>query len=225
MPGRVYTAQERGFETVGHVGVAVTTVEEGQQHVGLLHRDESNQEVAMLHLAFHCRLRNDQPEPTYAWVDPAVHSARARQVAAVCRKVWRSNGEQIPFAFSAPSDCFDGETGAFLLGPTRIGLTCASFVLAIFHAAGLPLVDYGTWPAAGERDVAWQLHAISMLREHGASEEHVRAVEAEVGAVRYRPEQVAGGAACDALPASFDDAERLAGEVMQVLSTNGLRTG
>ena len=154
--------------------------------------------------------------------DPAIPSARTRQVAALCRKVWRSNQKAIPYAFSPPSDCFDRETGVFLLGPTRLGLTCSSFVLAVFHAAGLPLVNYGTWPPPGEADIAWQRHVVEKLREHRAPEEHVRAVETEVGSVRYRPEQVGGAAACDSVPASFEGADLLGRLIRDVLLANGL---
>src|SRR6185503_13834023 len=82
--------------------------------------------------------RNEAPDPDFLWVNPAAHPKRLVQVAALCRKIWRANQSgSIPYAFSPPNDCFDTNTGAFLFGPTRHGLTCASFVLAVFHHAGL----------------------------------------------------------------------------------------
>jgi hypothetical protein len=222
MPERIYTPTERPFETVRHVGVAVKTIAEGQSHIGLVHKDQSSNQIMLLDLAWHHRLRNDAPDASYVWIDPALPAPRARQIAALCRKIWRSNPEGIPYAFSGPSDCFSAETGAFLLGPTRRGLTCASFVLAVFHAAGFPLAQYETWPPASELDRAWQRHVLEMLRESGASLEHIQAVEGNVGAVRYRPEEVGGAAASDSLPAEYKDAARLGQRILEKLRGNGL---
>src|SRR5437879_3896379 len=144
---RVYSADERPFEGIKHVAVAIGAIDAGQQHIGVLHRDHESNSVLMLHLAWHHRLKNDVPDQTFLWVDPPFHPRRLVQIAAICRQVWRSNkAGGIPYAFSPPNDCFDAQTGAFLFGPTRLGLTCATFVLAIFDCAGLKLVDYGSWP-------------------------------------------------------------------------------
>ena len=136
MAERIYTPTERGFDAIQHLAIGITIVSEGQQHIGLLHRDHSSGNTFLLHLAWHHRLNNSPPKPSYAWVDPVIHPFRARQVAAICRKIWRANPAGIPYGFSPASECFDPETGKFLLGPARIGLTCASFVLAVFEAAG-----------------------------------------------------------------------------------------
>jgi hypothetical protein len=226
MPARVFTAQERPFESLEHVGIVITLLREqsGQQHVGILHRDESAEVVRVLHLAWHHNLRNSIPKASYAWIAPTIPGRRARQVAAFCRRVIRMNPAGIPYAFSPATDCFNAQTGEFLLGANRKGLTCASFVLAVFHSTGLPLIQYDSWPTDRPGDEQWQRHIIEQLKADNASPEHIRDVEAEIGAIRYRPEDVAGAGASDELPAGFIVAEKLGREILEKLRANNLHT-
>jgi hypothetical protein len=226
MAKRIYTTREDSWDDLNHVAVAITCLgnESGQQHVGIFHKDESINEIRLLHLWWHNKLKNSLPRPTYAWVIPSISLRRARQVAALCRKVFRQNSAGIPYAFSTASDCFDTETGAFLIGPGHHGLTCASFVLAVFHTAGLPLVDYKTWPRERNGDKEWQELIIEQLTRDGASLEHIRAIESELGAVRYRPEDVAGACAAMSIPVPFIEADICAQEMLRFLSEKALIT-
>src|SRR4051794_28106723 len=127
---RAFTIQEHPFEQILHVAIAVTRVhvpDREQYHVGVLHKETRAGQISLLHLAWHNRLHNGPPKPYYLWIPPPIPELRARQVAAVCRKVHRSNSRGIPFGFSPPNDSFDKTTGEFLLGPNRVGLTCAAF--------------------------------------------------------------------------------------------------
>ena len=68
-----------------------------------------------------------------------------------------------------PNDCFDAETGEFLIGPTRYGLTCADLALAVFDLAGLRLARYETWPIGRPGDREWQLWVADQLEADGAA--------------------------------------------------------
>jgi hypothetical protein len=204
---RVHCVDEKPFEDVQHVAVAIRGLAGAQRHLGMLHRDGDSDSVLMLHLAWHHDLKNEPPKPSYLWVDPAVHPRRLTQVAAICRHIWRANQKGgIPYGFSPPNDCFDAETGRYLLGPTQHGLTCATFVLAVFHIAGLQLVQYDTWPVSRDGDAEWQQRIVTLLQQHGAPAKHIEAVSSELGSIRYRPEEVAGAATMSALPADFHTA-------------------
>ncbi len=207
---RVFSFAERRFENRDFAAVAIGTTGAGQRHLGILYRFENGQ-PSFLHLAWHCRLRNDSTLPSYLalWVASPAPQERLRQLAAVCRRIWRKHAAGgIPYAFSHPEGLFDGTTGELLFGPSRLGLTCASFVLAVFHAAGLPLADYDRWPAGRAGDEEWQAAIVAALRR-SADPEHVKHVQGEIGAVRYRPEEVAAASACAPPPAEFSLAERL----------------
>lgn len=214
---RVYSNQYRPFTEVRYIAVAIAVVREGQQHTGILHKVEDLGEVKLGHLEWHNRLKESEPKDSYLWVDPPIPTRRARQVAALCRKVLRSNQSGIPYAFSPPNDCFDPEAGSFLLGPSRFGLTCATFVLAVFDAAGIRLIEFSSWPQQRPGDADWQRFVIEQLEHGEASAEHVAFVKNELGYVRYRPEDVAGCAASDQLPCSFKTAEPLSQEILNQL--------
>ena len=173
------------------IAVLIGETDLDQRHVGIWHCEESV-EAAVLHLAWHCRLKNDPCFPTYFcfWVYPKYPVLRLRQLASYCRRVWRKHeAGGIPFAFSQPYQMFDPVTGALLLGPAHFGLTCASFVLAVFDVVGLPLIDFTTWNAQREGDRQWQQQIIEKLRQH-AEEAHIQHLESEIGSVRFRPEEV-----------------------------------
>jgi hypothetical protein len=212
---RIHSSEQRPFEHVSHAAIAVRSVDPQQRHLGILHRVSGSGDVMLMHLAWHCDLKNIPPKKTYLWIDPAIPTPRLRQVAAMCRKVWRSNGPSVPYAFSPPNDCFDQATGQYLLGPTRFGLTCATFVLAVFHAAGLRLIEYESWPEDRPGDIEWQRKILAALRRtQTATPDHIRSVESEVGGVRYRPEEVAGAATVSPLPAEFTAAVERGQEIL-----------
>src|SRR6266404_2046403 len=87
--------------SVRHAAVAIAAVDDNQRHTGIFHLDPDSKQVLLLDLAFHNRLRNESRDfTTYIWIDPTIPIERLGQVAAMCRKVWRSNGRETPFGFS-----------------------------------------------------------------------------------------------------------------------------
>lgn len=217
---RVYSQTKRTIEDVSHAAIAIQSVNSTQRHVGILHRQEDK--VLLLHLAWHHDLRNHLPGKSHLWIELHVPQLRMRQVAAICRKVWRSNEGILPYALSPPNDCFNQETGAFLFGPTQHGLTCASFVLAVFEAAGLRLADYETWPTDRPGDQEWQSWIVGELENSDppADARHIEAVRSEVGLVRYRPEDVAGAATTSPLPANFATANEQGEKILRLLGSS-----
>ena len=219
---QIHKAAKTPHEQVQFAAVAIRAVSANQRHTGILHKERDAVAADLLHLAWHCDLQNHAADEAYLWVQPSLPVPRLRQIAALCRKVWRSNGAgTIPFAFSPPNDCIDAQTGQFLFGPTRCGLTCATLVLAVFQAAGVPLVRYDEWPAGRPGDADWQRMVVENLRASGrASFEHLAAMESEIGknAARFRLEEVAGAATIPDGPATFVRAVAASSTVLKALS-------
>lgn len=196
---RVHRQQDRPLSENKHVAVAIAEPAVDQRHTGLFFRFSAADPHEFLHLAWQCDLRLQTPKNTYLWVEPAIPARRLIQVAAICDDIASANvPDQIPYSFGPPNDCFDEHSCAFLLGPTKTGLTCASFVLAVFHRAGLQLVNYGTWPKPTLEDIEWQRTVLANLKSlrttdpSRVTQEHITCVQSEVGtSVRYRPEHVA----------------------------------
>jgi hypothetical protein len=216
----VFDSNERPYAELRGVAIGIAEVGDDQRHTGLFHREDENGPVLMLELQWHHRLRNDPAVERLLWVDPAAHSKRLAQVSDICRLVWRTNQKQgIPYGFSAPTDCFDADTEEYLVGPTHLGLTCASFVLAVFHRAGLPLVVYENWPTDRPEDREWQEKILRALERTGADQAHIDAVRNEVGPVRFRPEEVAAAATVSPLPADFETVRGRGQQVLQRLAS------
>jgi hypothetical protein len=184
-----------------------------QLHTGLLHRgDEPDASVELLHLAFHALLvRSPLPDGDvhYVWVRMAVDEDRVEAVVALCRRIWERKRENPEIRFGV---IYEGgkfrDDGTLDLGGNAIGLTCATFVLAVLHGAGLDVVDFTGWPTRGD-DVAWHDYIVRKLEEYRqrypdrVTLDHIRGVRAERGCSRLRPEEVAAACAQSPLPARF----------------------
>ena len=196
---RVYKQAEKTLDDLRYVAVIFGEPRVNQRHTGIAYRVDHGAPYQFLHLAWHRDLRLENHLNThYCWVDPSIPAARLKQVAAICADIVYANlVEQIPYSFGSPVSAFDEDTKRFLLGPTNTGLTCASFVLAVFEHAQLRLSRYLGWAGPDADDVRWQQSVLESLRvTPGVSAEHINVVEREIGtSVRYRPEQVAGAAA------------------------------
>ncbi len=219
---RVFRQDHRPISGVSLVAVAIREFSPGRRHTGIFYRVNATDDIEFLHLAWHCDLQRDRAfSGEYYWVEPKINKARLRQLAAICDDIAAENfPNRIPYASGSPVGAFDEKTKAFLLGPTRAGLTCASFVLAVFERAELRLVRYSGWPAPDLVDVEFQQFVVDNLRgRHGVSKEHIEAVEREVGtSVRYRPEQVAGAAAIRMYrPVKYPYAKALGNDIVRFL--------
>lgn len=183
------------------VGIMRPRPDENQHHVGVLHRGEAG--VEMLHLAWHMHLRNEDPPQPIIVALPDLRDSRARSVAAMCRLVWRRHSQGgLPYGVRYQSGVFDLGSADLLLDPDAVGLTCATFVLAVYASVGIQLIDCSSWPPRAD-DQEWHARIIALLKKYGASEEHLHAVQSEFGCSRFRPEEVAGACLLDELPGRF----------------------
>ena len=188
-------------------------------HIGVVYR--YHQATRILHLAFHQKLSDQDLRASgfRVWVDPALPPSRGRWVAAFCRRVWKTHRYRgIPYAFSHPNHCFDFARGAYLFGPRRHGLTCSTFVLAVFSHMRVHFIDYkANWPVRPEDELD-QAKLVEILKKTGADPEHVETVSKEIGSVRYSPEDVGGAASVYPPPATFERAQEAARAVRTVIA-------
>lgn len=197
------TSQE--LAECGEFAVAVGRVSDSQHHVGAYYRTDGG--VRFVHLAWHRDLRtDDDPKPRYRWITPAaLDPSVLAWLGALCRAI-HENRPAIPYGFG--QDQFRLVDGLFVRDETSHGLTCATFVLAMFSGYGLPLIDLSKWPRRSE-DELWQRQIVEALRNSGEEDIrcHIAVIQADVGnCVRVRPEEVAAAASVDSLPVPFDQA-------------------
>ncbi len=204
------------------LAVALCRTNPVQFHCGVLF--EAEDAHRLLHLAFHHDLRNERwdgvgAQYNYWWFATDLSPEAQAAVAAACeliveRYLHKVPAHRIPYGVLYRGASFDPGSGELDLCGAN-GLTCATFVFAMFASCGIRLVDIDVWPHRDE-DARWHASVVSLLRTRGADPEHVAAVETEPRCARYRPEEVAAvawlGRAVDAL-AAIEAGARISGVV------------
>lgn len=198
-------------------GIIITHVKKGQLHCGIAYKSEG--QANALHLAWHYDLQDQPAESLYSqgyyFTLPAIDTIRQRVIAAKCRRIYRAKEQGIPYGLLYEGATFDDD-GILRLGGNEHGLTCATFVIAVYASCGITLCDYAAWPARRE-DGAWHASIIALLCRHGASPEHLHNLEQEKGCARFRPEEVAASITFPDLPAPFDQIRQAGASIRQRL--------
>jgi hypothetical protein len=212
---RAHLAVDSTAENIQGVGIGLY---KAAKHIGLLCRDAAGTKLRFLHLAFHEDLREqDDTSKCVLWVEAKLEKEQADVVAAQARLIYSVHAlGGIPFGFSPYSGYF-GAKGAIEWSAPGNGLTCSTFVLAVFDRAGIRLVNGETWPTGREDDIRIQREMIEHVRKRDASAAHLKGMKQDVGQVRFRPLEVAGALAAEVYPADFATAERLGAEILAMM--------
>ena len=189
----------------------------GGMHTGILHRIRG---VAFIQdVMWHEMFRSAQYKAAHHFVVPSLLSEEVDSVTAMCRLIHSRQNEmgleqryRIPFAFRLGNNTrFNQQTGELMLGD-GLGLTCSTFVLAVFESVDVPLVRFNGWRPRVDDD---KRHAdlLDSMRNGipgfspPADPKDVDRVAAELPCVRVRPEEVAAAGLFDSLPATIDQLE------------------
>jgi len=179
--------------------------------------------IHLSHLAFHHIFRGkDNPDCSYFWLEPQFNEMVREQIAAFLLHVAEENESgDIPYSYIYRGKSID-ESGKYVSSGVGSGLTCATYILAIFEALQISMIDLQTWPAGRPADVQWALDILDLLAKSQppATAEHIATQRAELpNVVRYRPEEI--GAAFTELirsPLTFAQVEPLSVELLAQLS-------
>jgi hypothetical protein len=168
-------------------------------HVGIVHRNGAG-ELRHLHFAWHRRLRSHKIESKLICAIPNYEEVAHRLwMATYCGLVARNIPKRsIPYNLRFDEGVlFDNETGEVRFGPESTGLTCATFVVAVFRSAGHPLVTSAGWPKAHAEDRHVQRELVEALRSDIRpssvdAPQQAATIESQIGEARCRPEHVPG---------------------------------
>jgi hypothetical protein len=188
-----------GQASVPFLAVAICRTRHGNLHTGAVYRDAAG-DLRLFHQAWHHNTRDGPVASEVAQlggplccVVPAVEPVRARAIAGFWEFV-ASRRESLGYALQEdPEAVFDANTGLLIM-PNGIGLSCSTFVLALFRGARFPLIDTTDWPASRPGDREAQQHLVDLLEQTCQDKAHVEVVRAQIGCERVRPEEVAGAA-------------------------------
>lgn len=207
------------FNDVDGVGVAIARPDSRyeQQHIGLLFIDADGQ-PKFLHLAWHYQLNKDSPDDNYLWLDTALDSINKVHLATFCASIFESNPNGIPYGV-----CIDGasfsEEGFFIAEEKYAGMTCATFVINVFHSQGFLIIDSEKW-AVRENDIIWQEKILEILDKHLKDKDYIDAQKQRIkqgDVARFRPEEVAIAAALSNAPHGLDTLEEPAKELLNAI--------
>lgn len=186
-------------------------------HVGFVYAANDDGARRVLHQAWHYDTRDqplseflaDEDTPTpRLWIEPSLgvdDQNDLRTMAALVAS--RIRDQQLPYALRR-ADAAIQRDGRVVLG-SSLGLTCATFVTALFDAVGVPLLDEETWSERNAARIAEDNAAQGRIADwlsarHPAHARRVR--EAEVGCTRIRAEEVAVASGMAPHPVFFADA-------------------
>lgn len=137
-----------------------------QKHVALVYRAE-NSNLMLLHLGWHHLLCHERWNGAYYWqefvgLERELQETFADWVALVADV---APGSPIPYSIIfRPGRNFD-VAGHFIHQNDGSGLTCATFLLALFSDFDLPLIDVLGWPDSRSGDLTWVRKILRMLRK------------------------------------------------------------
>ena len=207
------------FGEVDHLGVVIREFRPADRapfrHAGFLYRIDDGAPL-MVHLAWHYCLRHEPPDEDYLWQTVALEEEN-RQVVAAWLGAEHLHPADIPYGFDAFGLCFD-ENDEFVPPPVGKGLTCATLISAVLAFLGFELLEQNTWEDRPD-DVHWQNEILRALRGH-ASPAHIEALQTDIGAKRFRPEEVVGAAITSdpKWPVPFSDARQMADSILRDLA-------
>jgi hypothetical protein len=185
--------------------------------------------VALIYSTAGGRCRLSQLEADYRFIDclweldgnylwrgtPALDEVDMATTVAWLTDLNRSKPE-IPYGFQSAGCKFtwDIATGGLRLSPDGpgVGLTCATFVCAVFNSLSLPLIDDEEgWPVDRPEDSMWRWHMLGALKY---STERVFAARSTPPDPRIKPEEVVAAFGQDPWPVDYVRVRAIAQQIV-----------
>jgi hypothetical protein len=206
---------KKAFDAVEDVGIVIRTLGPVRQvHIGMLYKIGAG-EALNLNLREHLELKNEKPTDSYCWMQIQLDEINRRLLASLCALIGRKS-QPIPYGFTY-NGLYLTQAGDYLPRDMGHGLTCATFVMALFETYSIPVLVTNEWGPADLQDQGWQtgmVQQISMRR----GEFIAGAIRQFVGHPRYKPEHVAAGAVDQGRPLGLSDATKMGNRILRDLA-------
>lgn len=185
-------AESIAFAIVG----SAATRDTRQKHVALVYKAD-NSKVMLLHLGWHQSLYHHEWQGKYQWLEVRGLDRELQETFADWAVLVADASPGIPIPYSIifnPGQNFDVD-GHFINRNDGSGLTCATFLLALFNDYHLPLIDIDSWPESRSGDLTWVRTILKKLREEVLLNrlpawEWVEQAKRRHKLKRFRPEEV-----------------------------------
>ncbi|MCK6514912.1 hypothetical protein L6R46_07655 [Myxococcota bacterium] len=135
--------------------------------------------------------------------------------AGQCRRIWArvQRDKTFPYALGDFGSTFD-DRGGLVLAPGSVGLTCATFVMAVLRSAGVEVLLEEGWPVRSEQDAFWLQALVGFAHPN-----HLAALTAQVeaGVARVHPHELLAACTLTPLPVTFSQVQPTAAAVIAKL--------
>lgn len=154
-----------------------------------------NGDVCILHLATHedVEASSDlEAEHFLYYIKPNLHPilrSNLNEYLNTIKDEVLAGNNNIMYGFLYDEYATITSEGNLMLGENEVGLTCATYLLTLFHSCSIDLVDINNWPHRPEDD-NWFKRILGIF-ETSVPEEHYEKLLQQEGCPRYRPEEVA----------------------------------
>lgn len=200
------------FNQADWLGIAIRRVSANQWHTGVVY--VVNGTAKLRHLCGHLTLRDELAEDgRYLWIDVAALGSINKRLMAL--RLARAGQDKVPYGVGFLEDgrYLDKKTLLYCKTEPGMGLTCATYVMEIFHTFGYKPFVFSEWTADGA-DVKWQADALNdNLYNNPSDADHFEAEHQNIGSPRFHPQHVTGAGHPSKWPISRVDAEALAFQV------------
>lgn len=166
-----------------------------------------------MHFAWHHKICSETFCFIYQWAPTKRPKPILKFLSVLCDKI-STTRPQIPYGLDRSGIHIDKETGKVIPGKPGKGLTCATFILALFDTYRIRLLDEIQWPANANQ--AWQNYIYELMCDERSRvpEDHREALKNDIGGSRrFTPAEVVGASTENSWPVGFKKARRLAEKV------------
>ena len=208
------------FDTASSIAIgiagAIVTRDKGQKHVVFIHQNPQP-EPWLLHLAWHQILRHQPWDGNYHWVGLSQIDLEVQEAFSDWARIVAHASQDSPIPYSvvfSPSSNFDAD-GHYIDRRDGTGLTCATFILAMFADFGMPLLRVETWPKSRPGDFTWLRKILKHLRNVIGPSDFLEQVARRHDLKRFRPEEVTAAAMLFVgEPLEFDQVDPIARQIL-----------
>ena len=185
------------------IGLAMTRNRIGGSHIGIVYRVADT--LFLCHLPGPAGMVPDaQLGLNYWWEQAALDSDDAVIVVAFIRLMAKTKDRRVPYGFGYSGYYFDADGNWTRTDEPGAGLTCATFVMAIYQTLSLPLLEESTWKIR-EEDEEDRRRLLDEMKQ-SLQMTDLQRFEPYIQGVRYRPEEVGAGMMWNDPPLNFETA-------------------
>lgn len=146
----------------------------------------------LLHLGSHHDLKHEQWNCQYHWIEFSGLDVEVQENFAdwAVLVAGAALSTPIPYSVILSGDRNFASSGHYIERADGSGLTCATFLLALFADFGLPLLDQTSWPRSRPGDAEWALKLLNALRQFFELPHYLEQLRQVYDLKRFRPEEV-----------------------------------